>query len=267
APAILFGTSVAAPAQAAESNAPVAELESVVVTASGFEENVVYSPGSISVIPRQKLEQGNYRDLIDALRDIPGVIITSNGDNNGRGDISLRGMGSAYTLVLVDGKRTNTRETQNNGSTGTDQSWAPPLAAIERIEVERGPMSSLYGSDVMRGVINIITRKVAKEWMGSIRAETTIQQHSRSGDANQGNFYLSGPIKDDLLGLSLYGNYSHRDEDDIFDGYNKARNMGGTAKLALTPNKDHDFVLEAESYQQQFESRLGKTRDPEFDDE
>src|SRR5690606_26755168 len=107
----------------------------------------------------------------------------------------------------------------------------------------------------------------AKEWTGSLRAETTIQQHSRSGDSHQGNFYLSGPIKDDLLGLSLYGNYAHRDEDDIFDGYNKARNMGGTAKLALTPNKDHDFVLEAESYQQQFESRLGKTRDPAFDDE
>src|SRR5690606_3183596 len=80
--AILFGTSVAAPAQAAESNAPVAEMESVVVTASGFEQNVVDAPASISVIPRQKLEQGNYRDLNDALRDIPGVIITSNGDKD-----------------------------------------------------------------------------------------------------------------------------------------------------------------------------------------
>lgn len=265
--AILFGTSVAAPAQAAESNAPVAEMESVVVTASGFEQNVVDAPASISVIPRQKLEQGNYRDLNDALRDIPGVIITSNGDNNGRGDISLRGMGSAYTLILVDGKRTNTRETQANGSTGTDQSWAPPLSAIERIEVVRGPMSSLYGSDAMGGVVNIITRKVAKEWNGAIRAETTIQQHSRSGDEHQGNFYLSGPIKSDLLGLSIYGVYTHRDEDHVYEGYNKARNMGGTVKLALTPTKDHDIVLEAEDYKQRFESNLGRTLDPETNDE
>src|SRR5690606_17502485 len=74
----------------------VVQLKNVVVTASGFEQNVVDAPASISVVPREKLEQGSYRDLNDALRDIPGVIITANGDNNGRGDISLRGMGSAY---------------------------------------------------------------------------------------------------------------------------------------------------------------------------
>lgn len=266
--AILASVTTGAFAQVvSETPAGVTQLESVVVTASGFEQNVVDAPASISVIPREKLEQGNYRDLNDALRDVPGVIITSNGDNNGRGDISLRGMGSAYTLILVDGKRTNTRETQNNGSTGTDQSWAPPLSAIDRIEVVRGPMSSLYGSDAMGGVINIITRKVAKEWMGALRGETTLQQHSRSGDENQGNFYLSGPIKDDLLGLSIYGTYSHRDEDNVFDGYNKARNMGGTVKLALTPTKDHDFVLEAESYKQRFEARRGRTLDPVDSDE
>src|SRR3546814_10078892 len=72
-------------------------------------------------------------------------------------------MGASYTLILVDGKRVSTRETQTNGSTGTDQSWVPPLEAIERIEVVRGPMSSLYGSDAMGGVVNIITRKVPKE--------------------------------------------------------------------------------------------------------
>lgn len=265
--AMLASVATGALAQQVEPSGGVTQLESVVVTASGFEQNVVDAPASISVIPREKLEQGTYRDLNDALRDIPGVIITSNGDNNGRGDISLRGMGSAYTLILVDGKRTNTRETQNNGSTGTDQSWAPPLSAIERIEVVRGPMSSLYGSDAMGGVVNIITRKVAQEWTGAVRAETTIQQHSRSGDQQQGNFYLSGPIKNDMLGLSLYGVYSHRDEDDIFDGYNKARNIGGTVKLALTPNRDHDIVLEAETYRQKFESRLDRTLDPEVDDE
>ncbi|MVW70944.1 TonB-dependent receptor domain-containing protein [Bordetella sp. 15P40C-2] len=241
----------------------VTVMDNVVVTASGFEQNVADAPASISVIPREKLEQGSYRDLNDALRDVPGLIITSNSDNNGRGDISLRGMGSAYTLILVDGKRTTTRETQNNGSTGTDQSWTPPLAAIDRIEVVRGPMSSLYGSDAMGGVVNIITRKVAEEWTGQVRAETTLQQHSHSGDEQRGNVYLSGPIKTDLLGISLYGAYSHRDEDDIFEGYNKARNFGGTVKLALTPTKDHDIVLEGEGYKQRFDSRVGKTQDPE----
>src|SRR5690606_17981569 len=209
---------------------------------------------SISVIPREKLEQGTYRDLNDALRDIPGVIVTGNRDNNGRGDISLRGMGAAYTLILVDGKRTSTRETQTNGSTGTDQSWVPPLEAIERIEVVRGPMSSLYGSDAMGGVVNIITRKVAKQWTGAVRAETTLQQHSDSGNEHSSNFYLSGPIKTDLLGLSIYGTYAHRDEDRIYEGYNKGRTHGATVKLALTPTRDHDIVLEGEKYKQRYES-------------
>jgi len=256
--AVLTALAAGASAQTVSSG-DVTEFDSVVVTASGFEQNVVDAPASISVIPREKLEQGTYRDLNDALRDVPGVIITPNGDNNGRGDISIRGMGAQYTLILVDGKRTGTRETQTNGSTGTDQSWMPPLEAIERIEVVRGPMSSLYGSDAMGGVVNIITRKVATEWTGAARVESTIQQHSRSGDAYQGNVYLSGPIKQDLLGLSIYGNYGHRDEDDILEGYNKAKNSSGTVKLSLTPTKDHDIVAEAETGKQVFESRVGKT--------
>lgn len=255
--AVLAGAASPAWTQAGPDN--VAEMETVVVTASGFEQNVVDAPASISVIPREKLEQGMYRDLNDALRDIPGVIITSNSDNNGRGDISLRGMGSAYTLILVDGKRTNTKETQTNGSTGTDQGWVPPLEAIERIEVVRGPMSSLYGSDAMGGVVNIITRKVAKQWTGSVRAETTMQQHSDSGDEHSTNFYLSGPIKTDLLGLSIYGTYAHRDEDRIYEGYNKGRTHGATVKLALTPTRDHDIVLEGEKYKQRYESRVNRT--------
>src|SRR5690606_10683579 len=108
-------------------------LDTVVVTASGHEQQVVDAPASISVVTREELEKGSYRDLTDALRSVPGVVTTPS-DNNTR-DISLRGMGAAYTLILVDGKRQSTRETQTNGSTGTDQSWVPPLEAIERIEV------------------------------------------------------------------------------------------------------------------------------------
>jgi len=244
-------------AQTVEDNAPVTTLNSVVVTASGFEQDIIDAPASISVIPREKLEKGAYRDLTDALRDVPGVIMTPS-DNN-TSDISLRGMAATYTLILVDGKRLSTRETQTNGSTGTDQSWVPPLEAIERIEVVRGPMSSLYGSDAMGGVINIITRKVPKEWGGSLRLDSTLQAHSDSGNIYQGNFYLAGPIKDELLGLSVYGVYSYRGEDDIEQGYNRHSNRSLTAKLSLTPNRDHDITLEAGASEQFYRSTPGKT--------
>src|SRR5690606_6052865 len=78
--AVLAMSATGAFAQADDTQA-VVQLQNVVVTASGFEQNVVDAPASISVIPREKLEQGSYRDLNDALRDIPGVIITANGDN------------------------------------------------------------------------------------------------------------------------------------------------------------------------------------------
>ncbi len=232
-------------------------LDTVVVTASGHEQQVVDAPASISVVTREELEKGSYRDLTDALRSVPGVVTTPS-DNNTR-DISLRGMGAAYTLILVDGKRQSTRETQTNGSTGTDQSWVPPLEAIERIEVVRGPMSSLYGSDAIGGVINIITRKVPKQWGGSVRVDSVLQEHSRSGNEYRTNFYLAGPIKEDLLGLSLHGIYSKREEDKILNGYNQHENVGLTAKLSLTPSAAHDFTLEGGRSEQNYVSTPGKT--------
>ncbi len=54
--------------------------------------------------------------------------------------------------------------------------------AIERIEVVRGPMSSLYGSDALGGVVNIITKKIGQKWTGTLSADTTIQEHRDRGD-------------------------------------------------------------------------------------
>ncbi len=257
---LVHGAAAAQAADATDAAEQVASdktLGTVVVTAAGFEQEVTQAPASITVIPREKLEQGAYSNLHDALRDVPGVIMTPS-DNNSN-DISLRGMGANYTLILVDGKRMSTRETQTNGSTGTDQSWVPPLEAIERIEVVRGPMSSLYGSDAMGGVVNIITRKVAKQWHGSLRADATLQERSESGNAYQSNFYLSGPIKEEMLGISLYGNYSKRDEDRIYQGYNDSDTKALNARIALTPNKDHDIIAELGSARQHFISTPGKT--------
>ena len=69
-------------------------METVVVTASGFEQQIKDAPASISVITREDLDKKFYRDVNDALLEVPGVIITGGGD---RQDISLRGMGPQYT--------------------------------------------------------------------------------------------------------------------------------------------------------------------------
>lgn len=235
----------------------VKQLDNIVVTASGFEQAVEDAPASISVIPRVELEKKAYRDVTDALKDVPGVVITGGASSS---DISIRGMSSAYTLILVDGKRQNSRETRpNSDGAGIEQGWLPPMQAIERIEVIRGPMSSLYGSEAMGGVINIITRKVHKEWTGSLRTEGTVQEDSKSGNIYQGNFYLAGPIKEDMLGLQLYGQESRRNEDEILNGFNKQNTSSGTVKLTLTPNENHDLTAEFSRTLQERTSTPGKS--------
>ena len=161
------------------------EMEVIVVSASGFEQLLKNAPASVSVINQEELQQRFYRDLTDAMTDVPGVVVTGGGD---REDISLRGMGSQYTLILVDGQRQSSRETRpNSDGPGVEGAWTPPVAAIERIEVVRGPMSSLYGSDAIGGVINIITKKTPDEWHGEVRVDATSQENSRSGDIYQAN--------------------------------------------------------------------------------
>lgn len=217
-------------------------LPTVVVTATGFEQHIAEAPASISVITREELNKKPFRDLTDALKDIEGVSIT--GISNEK-DIFMRGLNGTYTLILVNGVRQSTRDTRPNGSSGFEQSFIPPADAIERIEVVRGPMSSLYGSDAMGGVINIITRKVPKTWGGSVGLDATVQQHSDSGNAYQGTFYLAGPIQSELLGLQVWGRAYQREEDDILNGFNRSKDTDLTARLAFTPSRYQDISLEA----------------------
>ena len=79
----------------------VTALNTVVVTAAGFEQNIAEAPASISVISREELEKKAYTDITDAVNNIPGVYVTGGGKAQ---DISIRGMSPAYTLYLVDGK-------------------------------------------------------------------------------------------------------------------------------------------------------------------
>lgn len=132
-----------------------------VTSASGFEQKLVTAPASISVISQEDLQKKPYTNLLDAVKDIEGVDIGESTDKSGQGTISIRGMGSDYTLVLIDGrKQNNNGDIYPNNFGGLQFANIPPISMIERIEVVRGPMSTLYGADAMGGVINIITKKL-----------------------------------------------------------------------------------------------------------
>lgn len=239
-----------------DSRTDVIKLNQIVVTAAGFEQNVKDAPASITVVSREELEKGSFRDLTDALREVQGVAVTGAANEK---DIFIRGLPGAYTLILVDGKRQSTRDARTNGNSGFEQSFIPPISAIERIEVVRGPMSSLYGSDAMGGVINIITRKVSDVWSGSVTAEGSLQQHSRYGNSGQVSFYGSGPLIQDKLGLQIWGRGFQRDEDRLLSGVTGAKEGDIAGRLTFTPNEDHDIVLEGGITRVKREADPGKT--------
>lgn len=236
-----------------------AEQDEMVVTATGFAQKIQNAPASISVISKQQIEDKAYRDVTDALRDVPGVVVTGGGSSS---DISIRGMSSQYTLFLVDGKRISTRSTRpNSDNSGIEQGWLPPLESIERIEVIRGPMSSLYGSDAMGGVINVITKKVSntQAWTGSIHGDATFQENRDSGDLYQTNAYASGPLIEGLLGAKVTGLFSRRQEDKIENGYNEQRMRNGAVTLNFTPDDKNDFDLDVARELQDRNSTPGKS--------
>ena len=230
------------------------DIETIVVTASGFEQTLAQAPASITLISKKQLENRAYKDLTDALNDVAGVTVTGGGS---RQDISVRGMPAQYTAILVDGKKQSGRESQPSGSGGFEQDWLPPLDAIERIEVVRGPMSTLYGSDAIGGVINVITRKNYDNWHANVRLETTQQENSNSGDEYQGQIYAAGPLIKDLLSVNLSALYQEREEDEIERGYGEKELTSYSGTLHLTATQHDVISLEYSEHDQKRISTSG----------
>ncbi|MBN3218116.1 TonB-dependent receptor [Pectobacterium polaris] len=183
----------------------------LVVTASGYEKKLTNAPASISVISEEELSQKSYHDLGEALSGVEGVDVRSGTGKTGGLDISIRGMPSSYTLILIDGVRQNASgDITPNGFGTMNTAVMPPLASIERIEVIRGPMSTLYGSDAIGGVVNIITKKDSKQWRGNVNLSHSVQEHRKWGDGSTLGIYASGPLANDKLSLAVRGNLEHR---------------------------------------------------------
>lgn len=180
-------------------------IERIVVTAAGYETKLIDAPASVTVVTREDLATKPYSGLADALRDIEGIDVGSGQDKNGNLSITMRGLPAEYTLVLIDGRRQNdTGDIGPNNFGNSQYMYMPPLAAIERIEVVRGPMSTLYGSDAIGGVVNIITRRALKRWHGDISVAGTVQEDQQYGNDQKLDFYVTGPVAK-RLSLALRG--------------------------------------------------------------
>ncbi|MGJ0318292.1 TonB-dependent receptor [Aliarcobacter cryaerophilus] len=255
----------------------------VVTSASGYEQKITDAPASISVITQEELQKKPYTNLLDAVKDIEGVDIGESTDKSGQGTVSIRGMGADYTLVLIDGKKQNNNgDIYPNDFGGLQFANIPPISMIERIEVVRGPMSTLYGADAMGGVINIITKKISKEWTGSISHSRTFQTDSAWGDKDTTDVAIMGPLVKDKLGLSIRGSFYDNEKSNpqwkkdtfnnngVIEDSSKSNNSFGAngktmdnqnwtagAGLTFTPNENHTIKADFDVAKQKYDNSQG----------
>lgn len=166
-----------------------------VITVTTTAHNTRSAPASISLITAEQITAAPINDLSDLLRHEVGIQAETN--TNGRSDIGIRGMSGKYTLMLVDGKRLSSSNALWRG--GNFDNTPVPLGMIERVEVIRGPMSALYGSDAIGGVINIITKQPGKTWQGAADADFKAIEGKDGGDQHRTNLGFTGPLTDNLL--------------------------------------------------------------------
>src|SRR5919197_94894 len=148
APLVCFGQEAAPTPSPAE-----AEAEQVVVTATRFDIPLDQSPASASVIDSEDLEQKQIERVSDALREVPGLSVVQTGTAGQLTSVFTRGLRSEHTQVLLDGIPIN------QGLQGAFNFADLTVDDIDRIEVVRGPQSTLYGPRALAGVIQIFTKQ------------------------------------------------------------------------------------------------------------
>ena len=206
-------------------------LDEVVVTGTRNETDVRHLSQTVSVVSRPVIEQSMQPSLLPVLTEqVPGLFVTERGvmgygvSGGAAGGISLRGLsgGSARLMVLIDG------HPQYAGIFGHPISDAYQSLLADRVEVLRGPASVLYGSNVMGGVINIVTRKMHED---GVRTDL----HAGYGSYNTLETELTNRIRKGRFNSVVSGSYNRTDGHRADMGFEQ---YGGYAKLGydLTDN-------------------------------
>ena len=152
--------------------ADIAAPDSVIVTASRIEEPLAATVASVTVISRADIERLQPHSVLELLTGLSGIFVSAGGDLGKNVSLFVRGTNPDHVLVLIDGVKIGSATT---GQVALEQL---PVEQIERIEIVRGPRSSLYGSDAIGGIIQIFTR------------------HSAPGEAGRPSFELTGGSHD-----------------------------------------------------------------------
>lgn len=214
-------------------------LEPIVVTATKLETPVREVASSVTVITKEEIQSKQQPTVVDVLRGVPALDVVRYGGLGQATSVFLRGANSEHTLVLIDGVPANDPSSPNRlfdfAHLSTDN--------IERIEIVRGPGSTLYGSDALGGVIQIITKKGKGKPRIQLAAEggsheTYKEQFSLNGGSEFYNYSLIASYLETDGISSASSSYGNRER----DGYESISTSG---RLGITPteNFDLDFIF------------------------
>ncbi len=220
------GALVISPASLA---ADVPDPDTVIVTATRTAVTADESLASVTVIRREDIERSQAANIPELLTGLAGMDFTVNGGYGKNSSLFLRGTGSGHVLVMIDGVKVG------SATLGTTAFQHIPLSQIERIEIVRGPRSSLYGSEAIGGVIQIFTRKGRKETRGNVAAGVgsygTSQISSGVSGGRNASRYSVFASRFNTDGIDARQPISSLDEPDA-DGY---------TNNSLTARIDHRF--------------------------
>jgi vitamin B12 transporter len=197
-----------------------AVLDPIVVTAARAPQRLIDLVADVTVIDADEIARGGVQGLVTLLQRQPGVEIVQNGGPGATSGVFLRGANAAQTLVLIDGMRVA------SASSGAAALEAIPPDQIERIEILRGPASSLYGADAIGGVIQVFTRRgmTGMHANASIGGGTFDSVDASAGvsggsDVARGSLQLAGRRSDGFNAIVNPSNFSY---DPDRDGYRDA---------------------------------------------
>jgi vitamin B12 transporter len=168
--------------RAQEEKRTPARVDPVILTATKIETPQERLGASVSVIMEEDLRAGNYTRVEDVLRTVPGVEVVRQGGPGRTTSVTMRGANSNQVQILVDGMRVK------SPTLGQFDFADLSVDGIERIEIVRGPQSTLYGADAIGGVINIITKKGSGSPSGFVSAEVGTFETFREAVGTSGAF-------------------------------------------------------------------------------
>lgn len=192
-------------------------LSEIVVTANKTETPYYALGSSVTIITEKEILSKHYKTVVDILKDVLGLSIVQQGGFGKIASLFMRGANSNHTLVFIDGVKINDASSPNNAYDFSILN----VNDIEKIEIVRGPQSTLYGSDAVAGVINIITKRFSKE-----------QKYSASAEGGSNTFYKGT--------ASLNGSYKFID---YFLSVSGMGSKGISASSSKYGNKENDKFL------------------------